>query len=192
MNENENKVAETNVNAGGDPADVNTGQQTKQTPSPEEQKQQKEKTFDEFLADPKNQSAFDKRVAKALQTAREKWEEEAKLTDAEKETKRMSEREQALAEKEAELNRREFTTDIKSKLTAQQLPLSFAEVLAAGCTAETIDEVLGGIKTEWDKQIQEAIKAGARQKDPLAGGTRVESSAGDSLAEFARKNRKVK
>lgn len=180
---------QTNTNVGGDPA--NESKETEQQQD-KEKEQTKSLSFDEFLKDPKNQSVFDKRVSKALEKAREKWDEEAKLTEEERTNKRISEREKALAEKEAELNRREFTSSIKEKLSSQKLPLAFAEILAVGTTNDNIDEVLSSIKSEWDKQLQEAIKISARQKDPLAGrSVRNATSVENSLLEFARKNRKV-
>lgn len=179
---------QVNANVGGDPANESKEIEQQQ----EKQEPVKPLSFDEFLNDPKNQSIFDKRVNKALETAREKWEAEAKLTEEERTNKRISEKEQALAEKEAELNRREFTSSIKEKLAENGLPLTFAEILAVGTTEENVDEVLTSIKTEWDAQIQETIKASARQKDPLAGGSAQNAtSVANSLLEFARKNRKV-
>lgn len=40
-------------------------------------------TFDEFLADSKNQAEFDRRVQKALETARKTWEEDSVKKQAE-------------------------------------------------------------------------------------------------------------
>ena len=70
-------------------------------------------TFDEILQDKTYQSEFDKRVAKALETAKTKWEKEAeeKRTEAEKlakmnaEEKHKYELEKAMKEKEEALSK---------------------------------------------------------------------------------------
>lgn len=175
---------------GGDPTE-NAGQQQEQK-TKQKSEATKPVSFAEFLENPANQSEFDKRVTKALETARAKWEAESKLSDEEKASQKMTEREQSLDQREAELNKREFTAAIKDKLLTKKLPAAFAEVLAEGCSDETIDATLSAIEQEWAAQMNEQIKAVARQKEPLAGGVQVEASARDNLAEFARKNRKVK
>lgn len=53
------------------------------------QEEAKEQTFDDILSDPKKQAEFDKRVAKAIDTARNKWvaeteEKKTKLRDLQK------------------------------------------------------------------------------------------------------------
>ncbi|MDI9497264.1 MAG: DUF4355 domain-containing protein [Bacillota bacterium] len=171
---------------------VQTTEQTGANSTAPEQQAAKPATLDDVLKDPKNQSVFDQRVAKAIATARTKWEEESKLSAEELATRQLSEREKAIAEREAAQDLREFTVDLRGKLQEQGLPLSFAEILASGTTRETCEAVLADIKAEWDKQINEAIKASARQTTPLVSATATGQTSTSDLAEFAREIRKVK
>ena len=63
-----------------------------QTGANEPGQEQQPKTFDEMLKDKTYQSEFDKRVAKALETAKGKWESDhqAKLEAAKTEAEKMA------------------------------------------------------------------------------------------------------
>ena len=63
-----------------------------QTGANEPGQEQQPKTFDELLKDKTYQSEFDKRVAKALETAKGKWESDhqAKLEEAKTEAEKMA------------------------------------------------------------------------------------------------------
>lgn len=177
-------VAEPTAEVITDPAEVK--QETTETP--------KAATLDDLLKNPKFQSEFDKKISKALETSRANWEAEAKMTAEEKARHALAQREQEIAEREAAQDKREFTADIRETLTARGLPTSLTDVLADGCTRDNIGEVLEGIKAEWDRQITEQIKSGARQKSPQVGTSIAEANAGKSvdLAKFAQEIRKVK
>lgn len=155
---------------------------------------QKPLTLDDVLKDPKLQSTFDKRIAKALETSRATWEAEAKMTAEEKAKHVLSQREQEIVQREAAQDKREFTADIREALVEQGLPSTFTEVLADGCTRDNFSAILYGIKSEWDKQITEQIKSGARQKSPQVGTSIAEANAGKNvdLAKYAQEIRKVK
>jgi hypothetical protein len=182
---------ETN-NQNVDAADPGVENTTQPVAKPEQQQTSKPVSFDEMLKDPKFQSDFDKRVAKALETAKTKWDAESKMSEEDRVNAQLTEREKQIAEREAAQDKREFTSTIRDELTKNSLPVAFAEVLAEGCTKDNFADVLAEIKSEWDKQMTEQLKAGARQKDPLAGGSGTASSAELDLAKFASKNRKVK
>ncbi len=148
--------------------------------------------FDEFLKDPKNQSIFDKRVAKAIDTARTKWEKEASMTAEEIAEEKANERLRELEEREAAQDRREFIADIKEDLMQNNLPLAFGDLIADGTDRDNYKEVLKELKTEWDKQINEQIKASVRQKEPRTSEISETSQENIDIAQFAKQNRKVK
>jgi hypothetical protein len=71
-----------------------------------------------------------------------KRETAAKLTEDERKSQVIADREQQLDEREAALNKREFTASIVEKLTTKKLPVKLAAVLAEGCTKVNIDAIL--------------------------------------------------
>lgn len=112
-----------------------TGAEAPETPAPE-----KEPTFDEMLSNKAFQSEFDKRVAKALESAKAKWDADtqAKLDEAEKVAKMKADEkaeyerqkaEKALAEREAAVTRRELKAGAIDKLTEMELPAEIADLL---------------------------------------------------------------
>ncbi len=132
----------------------------KQTPS-----------FDDLLKDKAYQSEFDKRVAKALETAKGKWSaeqqkaiEEAK-TEAEKlakmnaDQKAQYEREKQEADYQkrlAELNARELKATAKETLVAEGLPLELAEVLNY-TDADTCNKSIEAVKTAFQGAVEKAV-----------------------------------
>lgn len=154
-----------------------------------------EPSFDEFLKNPKNQSEFDKRISKAINTAIEKRERLNKMSEEERENERLSEREKELEERIAQQELKELIVDVKEELSEKGLPVVFAELIASGTDREDVDLVIKGIKSTWDAEIAEAVKVLARQKTPKAGYdplTEERANPGKSLGEFARTIRKVK
>lgn len=78
--------------------------------------------FDEILKDPKYQAEFDKRVAKSLETAKSKWDEDSKKA-AEEERKRL--------EEEAKLTAEEKTKKEMEKLAKENAELKASEAKRA-------------------------------------------------------------
>lgn len=135
-------------------------------------------SFDDFLKNPANQSEFDKRVAKALETQRGKMQSEIQTqienarTEAEKlakmnaEQKAQYEREkkdQELAKREAELTARELKATAKETLVSKGLPASLADVLNYE-NAEACNKSIEAV----EKAFREAVAAGVDEK--LRGG----------------------
>lgn len=140
------------------------------------------KTFDDLLKDKTYQSEFDKRVAKALETAKGKWQaeqqkaiEDAK-TEAEKLAK-MNAEQKAQYEKEkqeadfnkrlAELNQRELKATAKETLSEKGLPLELAEVLnyadadACNKSIETVEKVF---QQAVEKTVNEKLRGNGAPK----------------------------
>lgn len=134
----------------------------------------KPKTFDEILSNKEYQAEFDRRVQKALGTAKEKWESllDDKLSEADKLAKMNKEEkaeylqkkhEKELAAREAGITKRELMAEAKNTLAEKKLPVSLAEVLnytnADSCKA-SVEAV--------EKAFQEAVQAAVEEK--LKGG----------------------
>lgn len=147
--------------------------------------------FNDFLKDKENQAEFDRRISKALETAKEKWEKQAEMTAEERAATEYQDKIKELENREKAQDRREFIADVKEDLIKNNLPTTFADLIADGTDREQYENVLKGIKTEWDKQITEQIKAIARQTEPQATSV-VQGNTVESMADFAKETRKVK
>lgn len=138
-------------------------------------------------------SEADKRAAKALETAKAKWEaEQAKaLEDAKSEGARLAkmsadekaqelekQRQAALDKREAELNQRELSASTKSLLVDKGLPGELADSLVALGDADKIKaavETLGkSIQETVNKQVESKL-----QTDPPKNGSSALDGADD-------------
>lgn len=124
---------------GGTSANV-PGNQTADNGGDAQDNAQQKPTFDDMLKDKDMQSEFDKRVSKALETAKTKWQKDAdeKLSEAKKLEKMNAEQkaeyqrkqtEEKLAKREAEVTRRELMAEAKVQLADNGLPVGLAAVL---------------------------------------------------------------
>lgn len=113
------------------------------------QEEAKTPTFDEVLSDPKNQAEFDKKVAKALETARSKWEQEqADKEDEAKKLARMNAEQKAqhekdqllkeLAELKEERTRSEMTATARGMFS--EANLSIKDALINQLVADNADD----------------------------------------------------
>ena len=153
------------------------GQEPTQT-EPQESNQ-KLPDFDGFLADPKNQAEFDRRVAKALETAKGNWEKDAqkRATEAEKLAKLSAEqraqveqerREKAIAEREAAITRRELLAAAKEQLVNDKLPPELAECIDY-TDAETSTARLEAIKKAFMAAVSKSVDDRLRKPPPKTG-----------------------
>lgn len=142
----------------------------------------KTKTFDELLTEGNYQAEFDRRVQKALGTAKEKWEAlmDDKLSEAEKLAKMNKEekadymcqkKEKELAEKEASITRRELMAEAKNTLAEKKLPAGLADVLNYA-DADSCSKSIAAV----EKAFQEAVQAAVEEK--LKGGTPPKKAPG--------------
>ena len=135
-------------------------------------------TFDEILADKTYQSEFDKRVAKALETARTKWEQEAeeKRTEAEKlakmdaEEKHKYELDKERKEKEeaiSKLNAYELKEEAIKIASEKELPISLLNVIDYRKeNAESIKTKIDEIEVVYKQAIQDGINEKMKEKTP--------------------------
>ena len=134
----------------------------------------------------KNQAALNAAVAKALEEA----EARAKMSEEERISADLKAREEALAQREAEAERREFLAEVTAELAREGIPVSFAELIVNSSDRDSAAERIQEVKEEWESALTERVKAGARQTDPKApSGTPNEGTV--DLAAFAAKNRKI-
>lgn len=134
-------------------------------------------SFDDLLRSG-HQAEFDRRVQKAINTAltsaQEKWNAltDDKLSEAEKLSKMTNEeksqyltkkREKELAEREAEITRRELRAEAKSTLAEKSLPVGLSEVLNYA-DAESCNKSISAV----EKAFQEAVEAAVQER--LKGG----------------------
>lgn len=157
-----------------------------QTGANEPGQEQQPKTFDEMLKDKTYQSEFDKRVAKALETAKGKWESDhqAKLEAAKTEAEKMAamnekqkadyERDKqikALEQREREITTRELKATAYETLAEKGLPKELADILnytdADQCKA-SIDAVEKAFQSSVEKAVNEKLRG--NNQPPKSGG----------------------
>lgn len=139
-------------------------------------------SFEEFLKLEGNQSEFDRRVQKAVDTAvtdaKEKWEAltNDKLSEAEKLAKMTKEeraeyqrqkREKELSDRETEVTRKELMAEAKNTLADKNLPAELAEVLnytdADACN-KSIETVEKAFNKAVEAAVEEKLKGGKPPK----------------------------
>lgn len=162
--------------------DQGTGDQGQDSDGEEDES--KHPSFDDFLKDKAMQSEFDKRIAKALETAKGKWEtakakelEDAK-TEAEKLAKMNADqkaeyekqkREEDFNKRLADLNMRELKATAKETLASEGLPLELAEVLNY-TDADTCNKSIEAVKTAFQSAVEKAVNERLKGKGtPKAG-----------------------
>lgn len=135
-------------------------------------------TFDEILKDKGYQAEFDRRIQKALDTSKSKWEQEQALRQQKekKEAERlaslsaeekMAERERQLKDREAAQNRKELIYETKDLLQKENLPLCFAESLVSGdVTAEEIKAGIEELKKQFAEQVELKVKQSLASSTP--------------------------
>ena len=142
-------------------------------------------TFDEILGDKTYQAEFDRRVQKALETAKSKWEaeEQSKRTEAEKlakmdaEQKAKYELKKANEERDsalAKLNAYELKNTAIKIAQEKGLDISLLEDIDyTKQTAETITTIIDTKKAVFDKAIEKAMNDRYKESTPktVLGGT---------------------
>lgn len=157
-----------------------------------------------------NQSDFDSKVNKAVQSAldnqRKKADKEtkdaiAKALEKEKSYSEMSEEERKVAEltdREAQLEKRaselefkELLADISTDLASKELPVKFAETLAVAGDKEKSLVNVTEFEKEFKSHVAEGVKKALRQSDPGTGaGGSKQTNYGAELAKNTAGNKK--
>lgn len=149
-----------------------------------------DKSFDDVLKDKKYQSEFDKRVAKALETAKSKWETEKATelenakTEAEKLAKMNAEQKAKYAEEKriAELEKREkdiTTRELKAQayetLAEKNLPKELIGTLNFE-SEETCNASIEAVEKAFQNAVAKAVNDKLRGSEIPKGGQGSESS----------------
>jgi len=187
--------------AEGDPAqdDGNSAQGTNTDPAPAP-------TFDDMLkANKEMQSEFDKRMAKAQETALAKakaeWEAQAqaekeeaaklaKMNAEEKAKHEREKREKALAEREAAVSKRELTAEAISQLSEKGLPVTLADCLNY-TNAEECKKSMEKLEQSFNSAVEKRVNDMLRGTPPKAGqadGTPVINNIRDAIVYEQKKN----
>lgn len=156
----------------------------------EGQEPAKEKTFDDILKEGNFQAEFDRRVQKALGTAKDKWSAlmDDKLSEAEKLSKMNKEekieylrqkQEKDLLDRESAITRRELMAEAKNTLAEKKLPVGLAEVLNYA-DADTCNKSIAAV----EKAFQEAVQAAVEEK--LKGGKPPKKATSQEDADLAK------
>ncbi|MCT4412853.1 DUF4355 domain-containing protein [Leuconostoc pseudomesenteroides] len=167
--------------------ETNTGTETT------DNQEQTETQDDKLTFTPKEfDSEVDKRIANALQTAKAKWDEEKKeeISNAEKLAKMSASdrkaaedkaKQEALDNREKQLNMREYRYEAKHQLEENGLPDSFVDMVLSE-DAETTKNNIGAIKAEFDKAIEAAVNEKLKGTTPKTGqGAGTKSALAEGL-----------
>ena len=154
-----------------------------------------DKSFDDILKDKKYQSEFDKRVAKALETEKGKWEadyqtkvEEAK-TEAEKLAKMNAEQKAKYAEdkrlaelekREKDITTRELRATAHETLAEKGLPKDLIDILNY-TDAESCNKRIEAVERAFQSAVQKAVNEKLRGKQDPRGGQSGQDSVDAAL-----------
>ncbi|MGR8824437.1 DUF4355 domain-containing protein [Leuconostoc mesenteroides] len=125
-------------------------------------------------------SEVDKRIAKALETAKSKWNEEkqdeinraeqlAKMSAEERKESEDKAKAEALEKREKELNMREYRYEAKHQLEENGLPDSFVDMVLSDDPATTKNNITA-VRSEFDKAIEVAVTERLKGRTPQIGG----------------------
>ncbi|GEM_PF-5874228 len=138
----------------------------------------------------KKQAEWDQKQQEAIQAALEEKERLSKLSEKERKDEEMTKREKELADRLAEIERKELKADAVADLSEKNLPASFADFLIAD-TAENTLQNINDFKTAFDDAVNAAVKEKLRQDTPPAG-SRATGGVLPTIAELAAENRIIK
>ena len=148
------------------------------------QNSESEKSFDDVLKDKKYQSEFDRRVAKALETAKAKWDTEkaTELENARTEAEKLSkmkadekakyQEEKRIAElekREKDITVRELKATALETLAEKELPKELAEILNYE-SAETCNASIEAVEKAFQNAVGKAVNEKLRGGNPPKGG----------------------
>ncbi len=155
------------------------------TTGEDQETEEGEKSFEDILKDKKYQSEFDKRVEKAVEVAKSKWEtdyqakvEEAK-TEAEKLAKMTADQKAKYAEekriaelekREKDITTRELRATAKETLAEKNLPKELIDILNY-TDAEACNKSIEAVEKAFQTAVERAINEKIRGKElPNKGG----------------------
>ncbi|CAK1254975.1 hypothetical protein R55227_BLOPHJLP_01686 [Fructobacillus tropaeoli] len=181
----------------------NKDSQTEVVEEQNEDKQAEAKTDGiSFESQSELDSFMDKKVAKAIETARSKWEDEAKeredkakklarMTEADRIKAEQADRDKELSKREQELKRLEYSIQAKSTLAEAGLPNEDELVsLILSDDVETTNNNINYLKKLIADSVNKRVDELSKQKTPNASSTKLSGAV--SISELAQKNRVIK
>ena len=139
------------------------------------------KAVNTALANAKKKSQ--KEIDDAIQEALKKEKDYSKLSESERKEKEIDDREQALADREAQADYKELLAQVATDLASKKLPGEFAEMLAVqGDNEKSLNNVKQFEKT-FNEAVAEQVKVSLRQKTPgFSGGSTSSTNYGAQVA----------
>lgn len=143
-----------------------------------------DKSFDDVLKDKKYQSEFDKRVAKALETAKSKWETDyqAKIQEAKTEAEKLAKMNadqkaeyekqkklDELAKREKDITTRELRATAYETLAEKNLPKELVDIFNYE-SAETCNKSIEAVEKAFQSAVEKAVNDKLRGGNPPKGG----------------------
>ena len=141
-------------------------------------------SFDDFLKDAKHQAEFDRRVQKALETAKGNWEKDkaaemeaakqeaarlAKMTADEKAEHERQKREKDLTDREKAVTVRELKAEALSILAEKGLPSGLADVLDYA-DADKCKASIEAVEKAFQQSVEASVNEKLKGKPPKGGG----------------------
>lgn len=135
-------------------------------------------TFDDVLKDKAMQSEFDKRIAKAIETSKTKWEQEAvarqneaerlaKMTEAEKHAEELKKIRKEKDEALAKLNAYELKSEAQKIASEKGMDYSLLDIIDYSKeTAETVKEKIETIYNAVTKATEKQLNDRLKQPEP--------------------------
>lgn len=135
------------------------------------QEQATVKTFTEEEVQKLLQAETDRKVSKALDTAKSKWQQEyetkleqekseaeklAKMSESERYEAQLKAEREAFEKERAEFRKSQLEAETIKQLSSVELPTDFANFLFAD-NAETIKSNIDNFKTKWTEAIEKAV-----------------------------------
>lgn len=139
----------------------------------------------------RQRAKLDQEIADRIENERKEAERLAKLSENERKDEEMKKREKDIADRLAELERKELKADAISDLNQKGLPSEFADFLLAEDAEKTLENI-NAFKEAFDKAVNEAVKEKLRQDTPKLGGNKLSGGKVPSVAELAQKHRLIK
>lgn len=166
----------------------------------ENQDQEQEKTLDDILSENKKlQSQSDKKIAKAIETARSKWESEytKKLEEAKSEAEKLAKmnaeqktqyeldkKQKELDDKLKAISLRELRAEAQSQLVEMGISKDYADFInyeSAETVKASIDKLAAIRKSDLEKAVNEKLGS---QETPRKGTGKTVSTADEAYKQF--------
>ena len=149
-----------------------------------------EPTFDDVLKNKAFQSEFDRRVNKAIETAKTKWDADAKaqadeaaklakMTADKKAEYEREKREKELADREAAIVKRELHAEAVTQFTEKGLPAGLADILDL-TSADNCKKSMEAVEKAFNEAVEKKVNDKLKGSTPKTGGS---NQTGDSFLE---------